>query len=214
MKRFAQIYPLVIIVLSYLIGWYLSPRLPYLMASHWSVKGEVNGYMSKNMGIYFIPTISLVMYFLFRFLPSVDPYKKNFTQFENYYRGFIIIIFSFFFYLYLLTLYWNLGFRVNLIRVLSPAFAALFYYAGILTQKAHRNWFVGIRTPWTMSSDIVWRKTHDLGGKLFKITAVLSLFGVIFPDFALYLLMVPVLITTTTVFIYSYWEYQKLGLHD
>ena len=210
MKKFALIYPLVIIVLSYAIGYYLSPQLPNLMASHWGINGEVNGYMSKSMGIYFMPTLSLLLYFLFRFLPSIDPYKKNFSQFENYYHTFITVIFSFFFYIYLLTLFWNLGYRFNMIQVLSPAFAVLFYYAGVLTSKAKRNWFVGIRTPWTLSSETVWQKTHLTGGKLFKLTALLTLFGTIFPQIAMYLLLVPVLATTAFVFAYSYWEFSKL----
>jgi uncharacterized membrane protein len=96
-----------------------------------------------------------------------------------------------------------------MIQVLSPAFAVIFYYAGVLTQNAHRNWFVGIRTPWTLSSVTVWQKTHKLGGKLFKLTALLSLFGTVLPQLAIYLIMAPVIFTTITVFVYSYLEYQK-----
>jgi len=209
MKKLSAIFPLVIVFLSYLIGIYFSPHLPYLMASHWGVNGEVNGYVSKNFGIFFLPTLLIFLYFLFRFLPKIDPYKKNFKEFQNYYDTFICIIFSFLFYIYLLTLYWNLGYRFNMVQLMSPAFTVIFYYAGILTQNAHRNWFVGIRTPWTLSSVTVWQKTHKLGGKLFKLTALFSLFGTVFPQFALYLILVPVILTTAAVFVYSYLEYQK-----
>jgi uncharacterized membrane protein len=209
MKKFTLLFPLTIVAMSYLLGILLSPHLPYLMASHWGMNNEVNGYVSKNFGIYFMPTLSLFLYFLFLFLPKIDPYKTNFKEFQAYYDLFICIVFSFLFYLYLLTLYWNLGFQFNLIQLLSPAFTLLFYYAGVLTQNAHRNWFVGIRTPWTLSSVTVWQKTHKLGGKLFKIAALFSFFGAIWPQFAVYLIIVPVLIATLTVFVYSYFEYQK-----
>jgi uncharacterized membrane protein len=207
MKKFAYIFPLVMVAISAFVGFYLSPYMPDQMASHWGANGEVNGYTSKNFGLYFMPVLSLIMYGIFRLLPKIDPYKKNFTQFENYFNTFIIVIFSFLFYIYLLTLFWNLGYRFNMIQVLSPAFAVIFYYTGVLTSKAHRNWFVGIRTPWTMSSEIVWNKTHAIGGKLFKVVALLTLFGTLFPQYATFLLLIPVLATTIFVFAYSYWEY-------
>jgi uncharacterized membrane protein len=209
MKKFAAVFPLAIVLVSFMVGVYISPQMPYLMASHWGINGQVDGYISKNFGLYFLPSLSLFLYFVFRFLPLTDPYKKNFAQFENYYHTFITVIFSFFFYIYLLTIFWNLGYRFNMVQLMTPALSILFYYAGVLTQNAHRNWFVGIRTPWTLSSEVVWQKTHAIGGKLFKITAIITIFGVSFPQYAAYFLLIPVLITTVFVFVYSYWEYQK-----
>ena len=94
---------------------------------------------------------------------------------------------------------------------MSPAFAGIFYYAGVLCQHSKRNWFVGIRTPWTMSSDQVWRKTHLLGGQLFKIVAVFSLLGTIMPNYAAYFLLIPVLLVTVFIFAYSYYCYVSLS---
>jgi uncharacterized membrane protein len=209
MKKFIIIFPLVIVAVSFLTGLYFSPFLPDLMASHWGINGKVNGYVSKNFGVYFMPVLSLFLYFLFRFLPKIDPYKKNFKEFENYFNNFICIVFSFLFYIYLLTLFWNLGYRFDMIQLMSPALAVIFYYAGVLTQNARQNWFVGIRTPWTLSSKTVWQKTHKLGGKLFKITGGLSLLGVVLPQYAIYLTLIPVLITAITVFVYSYLLYSS-----
>lgn len=97
-----------------------------------------------------------------------------------------------------------------MIQVLSPAFAVLFYYAGILMSHAKQNWFVGIRTPWTMSNELVWNKTHKIGGKLFKLTGLISLLSLILPDLSIFFILVPILFTTVFVFVYSYIEYQKL----
>ena len=209
MKKFILLFPLALIAVAFLIGIYLSPVLPSQMASHWGISGEVNGYVSKNFGIYFLPVLMLILYFVFRLLPKIDPYKKNFQEFQGYFDTFICVIISFLVYIHLLTLFWNLGYRFNMIQLMSPAMAILFYFAGVLTQNAHRNWFVGIRTPWTLSSPTVWDKTHKLGGKLFKLTALFSLLGIVLPQLALYLIMVPVLITTAIVLVYSYLEYQK-----
>ena len=65
-------------------------------------------------------------------------------------------------------------------KFIIPAFAVLLFYIGILIKHAKRNWFIGIRTPWTLSSDKVWDKTHALGGKLFQVSAVITLGGIFF----------------------------------
>jgi uncharacterized membrane protein len=94
--------------------------------------------------------------------------------------------------------------KFNLVQFLTPAFALLFYYAGVLMSVAKRNWFVGIRTPWTLSSDRVWQKTHRLGAVLFKLVALISLLGILWPAMTIYLILFPVIITTIIVYIYSY----------
>lgn len=158
-----------------------------------------------------MPILSVFLFFLFISLPKIDPYKKNFDQFKNYFQNFINLIFAFFFYIYLITIIWNLGIRFNMTQFLSPALAILFYYAGVLMTHAKRNWFVGIRTPWTMSSVVVWDKTHQLGGKLFKLTGLISLLSLFFPQFAIFFILIPILLVTVFIFIYSYLEYQKIN---
>lgn len=207
MKKFI---PIFIILIAFFIGIFFLPQLPLLVATHWGADGQANGYSTREFSIYFLPILMAGLYFLFLFLPSIDPYKKNFSQFKNHYDNFVAIIMFFLLYIHAITIYWNLGNYFNMIQVLSPAFAVLFYYAGILTENAHQNWFVGIRTPWTMSNKIVWQKTHILGGKLFKITGLIALFSLILPNFAIFLIIVPPLITATIVFVYSYFEYQKI----
>jgi len=151
----------------------------------------------------------LGMLFLFILIPKIDPKRANIEKFKKYFDNFIVLIVSFLFYLYLLTIAWNLDYRFNMIQFLSPGFAIIFYYAGILIEHSKQNWFIGIRTPWTLSSEKVWIKTHSLGGKLFKICGILSLFGIIFPTIAVIFVLVPILAATVGVFAYSYFLYQK-----
>jgi len=65
------------------------------------------------------------------------------------------------------------------------------------------------RTPWTLSSDTVWHKTHDLGGKLFKISGVLALIGFFLGQFAAYFALIPVLASAIYLVVYSYLEFAK-----
>ncbi|MBN2478112.1 SdpI family protein, partial [Candidatus Micrarchaeota archaeon] len=69
------------------------------------------------------------------------------------------------------------------------------------------NWFVGIRTPWTLSSEEVWNKTHKMGSKLFKAAGIIAFFGIIFPVYTVYLVLIPALTSVCWLFVYSYLEY-------
>lgn len=200
---------LFIIVLSFAIGAYFYPQMPDLIASHWNAQGMVDGYMSKLWGLFLMPILSVIMFLLFVFLPKIDPYKKNIDKFMKYYNGFILAIILFLFFIYLLSLAWNLGYRFNMVQFMAPAMGILFYCAGILIGKAERNWFIGIRTPWTLSSEEVWKKTHKLGEKLFKISGIIAFLGVFFQQWAIFLVIVPALFNAFYTILYSYFEYQK-----
>ncbi len=201
---------LLIILISFAIGIYFYPQMPEKIASHWNAQGEVDGYMSKFWGLFLMPIISLVLFLFFLFIPKIDPLKANIEKFIKYFDYFMIIFFTFLFYLYLLTVAWNLGLKFNMIQLLSPTFGVLFFYCGIMTGKAKRNWFIGIRTPWTLSNEEVWNKTHKVGGGLFKIAGVISLGGLILPNLALFLVLFPILFFTLYITVYSYLEYKKI----
>lgn len=208
MKKY-YIISLVIIIVSILIGAYFYPSLPEQMASHWNIGGKVDGYMPRFWGVFLMPIISIVLYLLFLIIPKIDPLKKNILSFQDYFGMFIVLLFLFLLYLYALTLAWNMGYRFELIMYLAPAFAVLFYYAGILTQNAKKNWFIGIRTPWTLSSDTVWHKTNTLGGKLFKATGIICLFALVFPSLAIWFILIPIIVVAVFTIVYSYILFKK-----
>ncbi len=198
-----------IVILSFAIGAYYYPRYPELIASHWNAQGEVDGYMQKFLGLFLMPFMLLGLFFILFFIPRLDPLKKNIEKFRRYYNWFIVFVTLFFFYIYILTILWNTGIRFNMIHFLAPAVGVLFYYLGILMENTKRNWFIGIRTPWTLSSGNVWAKTHQVGGKLFKIAGVIAFIGIIIPDYALYVILIPVIFISVFTALYSYFEYQK-----
>ena len=112
-------------------------------------------------------------------------------------------------YIYSLTIFWNFGIKFDMGQLLMPAVGILFFYCGFLVENAKRNWFIGIRTPWTLSSDKVWRKTHKLGGKLFKFAGVITFLGLFLPNYAFFFVIIPVLLLTIYAIFYSYFEYKK-----
>jgi len=199
-----------IILLSFAVGVYFYRQMPDKMVSHWNARGEADGHMPKFWGLFLMPIISVVMALLFFTFPKIDPLKENVKKFRKYFDAFILLILLFLFYLYLLTIFWNRGMRFNFIFALVPSFAILFYYLGVLVEHAERNWFIGIRTPWTLSNDEVWQKTHKIGGKLFKVAGIIALLGIIFPNYAFFFVIFPVIVVSIYTAIYSYFEYRKV----
>lgn len=199
-----------IITLSFLTGILLYPQMPSEMASHWSAQGEVDDYLPKFWGLFLMPLIAGGIYLLSRLIPRIDPLKKNIEKFRSYFDWFIVITISFLFYLYLLTIFWNLGYRFNMGRMLVPALGFLFFYSGVLIENAERNWFIGIRTPWTLSNEEVWHKTHHLAAKMFKASGLIALVGVVVPQFALYFVLIPILASAFYSMVHSYFLYQKI----
>lgn len=200
---------LFLVAVSFGAASYLYPHMPEMMASHWNAAGDVDGYMPKAAALFLMPAMSLVFFFLFLLIPKIDPMKANIAKFRRYFDIFILLFEIFFLYIYSLTILWSLGWRFDMTVAMMPALAILFYYMGIMIGNAERNFFIGIRTPWTLSSDRVWDKTHALGGKLFKAVAVLTLLAAFIPDYAIYLMLIPVLGVSFYLMIYSYLEFRK-----
>ena len=209
--RTTTIVVLLMIVAATIMGIALWNRLPDLMASHWGPNDEVNGYVSKFWGVFLMPLITLGMMLLFLIIPSIDPLKANIAQFRDVFNLFIMLIVAFMLYIYILSLRWNLGYTdFGMSQAMLPAMGILFFFLGYMLRKAKRNFFIGIRTPWTLSSDRVWDETHRIGSVLFMISGALAFVGSFFGGMtAFWFLFVPLISSTLVTLVYSYLLYQK-----
>jgi len=176
-----RILGLAFVVLSFITAIYVCPQLPEQIASHWNIEGKVDGYMPKTIGLFLMPILAAIVYSLFIYLPKLDPLKANYKSFMDEYDMMIALVIGFFYYVYLLTLAFNVGYSFDMMQLLSPAFGILFFFLGGVITKAKQNWFVGIRTPWTLSSEKVWDKTHKICGNLFKAAGIVAFLGLAFP---------------------------------
>jgi uncharacterized membrane protein len=202
---------IVIVFAMFAVGGALYGQLPAIMASHWNAAGDVNGTMSKFWGVFFLPLLSLAITALLLVIPNIDPLKTNIQKFKNYYYAFIIVFLVYFFYIYMLTLLSNLNVAFDMTRMLMPAMGVFFAVIGFMMLKAKRNFFIGIRTPWTLSSDEVWDKTHKLGGKLFIAAGVITAaFGFLTGEIAIWVMLGLILGVAVFTTVYSYIIFHKL----
>ena len=204
-----EIIILLIILASIAVSLYAYPIVPEQMTSHWNAAGQVNGYIPKLLGLALMPVISIGAFLLFLVIPRIDPLRRNIAKFRAYFDIFIVMMMLFLLYLHGVLILANIGFTFNMMQVLAPALGAVFYYSGVLIGHAKKNWSIGIRTPWMMSSERVWNETHKIGGKLFKAAGIIAFLGIFFPDYAILLIFVPVVAVLVYTFVYSYVLYQK-----
>jgi len=206
-----EILPIALILLAFIVGSFLYFQLPDKMPSHWNAQGQVDAWSSKNFGVFFFPGITLGIYFLITFIPLIDPLRRNYPKFAIAYFWFRTLFVLFFVLLYFYTLWVALGTKLNINYFIIPAFSVLFILIGIFLPKVRKNYFVGIRTPWTIHSEEVWDKTHQFSGKVFVAAGAISLAGLLFPEYCFLILMAAILSATFISVIYSYFVFRKIG---
>ncbi|VVC00158.1 SdpI/YhfL protein family protein [uncultured archaeon] len=187
---------------------FLYNSLPEKMVTHWGADGQPNGYSGKLFGAFIVPVLSLALVLLFAAIPVLDP-LRGIEKFRAEYDKLPIVFALFMLYVQGIIISSNLGFAFNSGQLLAPAIGLLFIFIGNLLGKAKRNWFVGIRTPWTMSSEKVWDKTHRLGEKMFTASGIIAILGALDGQHAMFFVLVPVLVSAAILVAYSFIEYKK-----
>jgi uncharacterized membrane protein len=198
-----------VLVLTAVITLVVYPVMPDVVASHWNAAGTVDGEMPKFWGLVLIPSLMTGFTALFAVLPRIDPLRKNYLKFQSYYEGFILALAVFFFMIQLQIILWGMGTQVSPNLTMPAMIGILFICIGFLMEHTEPNWFVGIRTPWTLSSERVWKKTHERGGTLFKLAGVVSMIGTLAGINAWLFIIVPAIAAAVYTVVYSYVEFEK-----
>lgn len=201
----------VLIAIAALVGLVLYAQLPDPMPSHWNAAGEIDGYMSKFWGVFLMPLMTTGITLLLIAVPFIDPLKSNIDQFRGIYNAFILVFVVYMLYVYALTMGAALGYEFNMAIMLMPAMGLFFIGISYLIKNAKRNFFIGIRTPWTLSNDYVWDETHKLGAKTFMAGGVLVIVSSFFGENGFWLMMVGLLVATLVPIVYSYILFARLA---
>jgi uncharacterized membrane protein len=207
-----KLIPPLIVVVAIIASVLVYGNLPPSMPTHWNTDGDVNGWSSRAFGAFLIPVMLAFFWLLMRFVPRIDPRGQNFAKFRGAFEGMIIAFMLFLLGVHVIVLRAALGYHVQMQRVVPIAIGALFVVLGFFLPHTQPNWFVGIRTPWTLSSDVVWEKTHRLGGKVFVGAGFLIILAAMIAPASTHITMFALIaISVGVLLVYSYREWKREG---
>lgn len=183
----------------------LSAEIP----SHWNMRGEVDTYSPG----WVLLLVNLGVYLLLRFIPKIDPRKKNYEIFSGTYYKIRLGVTTFLSLIVAMAIAVGTGVMLPVQRLVMMGVLLLLSFMGNYMVTVRPNWFLGIRTPWTLENAEVWRKTHFLAGRLWfwggllGIVQALLLPLSLLPYFTFGLLFIFVLIPV----VYSYFLHRQLS---
>jgi uncharacterized membrane protein len=202
--------PLLIIVASIIASVLVYPSMPENVPTHWDLVGRPNGWSSRFWGAWVMPLFLLGSWAVMQILPRIDPRGNNYAKFGGAFEGIIVSVMLFMLGMHIIVLRAALGYPVAMERVLPIGLGILFIVIGNLLPRARPNWFVGIRTPWTLSSDRVWEKTHRFGGHVFVAGGIIILLaGLTLGHWAHVVTFVVITLCAAAVLIFSYLEWKR-----
>ena len=182
--------------------WRTSPdRIPV----HWNLAGEVDRWGGKFEGLLLMPIVATVVYLLFLLLPLIDPRRRNYAEFAGTYAVLRFTI--------LLVMAGIAGFiqlavrdpRFDVGRAIGLLVGMLFVILGVMMNRIRPNWFVGVRTPWWLSSERSWIRTHRVARGVFTVLGVLVVITSLTRSaWAFWMVIIGLLVATFGLMIYSY----------
>jgi len=204
-----------IIAIQIIIAVYGFAVLPHTVPIHWGANGQANGYGPKWMGTFLYPLMSIGIYMLVRVLLAAGPRlggRQSTTANLKVARIVLAGIMVFMLIIQFVTMAQSLGFDMTMVVML--ALSLLFIFLGNYMGKIRRNFWMGIRTPWTITNAVVWERTHRLGGWLFVAVGLIGIPCSFIPSLRLWGILVPIIAVSIFLCLYSYVCYRRQMQED
>lgn len=200
-----------IIVLSLAAGGVLYSHLPERVPVHWNFSGEVDGYGGRFTGAFGIPLVTLGAYLAMVVVPRFDPKRANYAKFTGAYNAFLAAFVIFMLTLHTAVMLFTFGYNIDISMVTQIGIGLLFIVMGNYLTRVRHNYFFGIKTPWTLANETVWRKTHRVGGMLFVLAGVLTILSIVtWPGLRFIVTITSIIGVSIVSMIYSYLVFRKL----
>lgn len=210
-----HILPLIIFAAT-VAGWLIFyPQMDERIPIHFGPDGQADRYAPRLEAMISMLATMAAIYLLLLFLPKIDPRRRNYRYFSRSYYWIQTAVLFFFAAINFMAIVGGMGYDVPVAHLTQILLGFLFIILGNFTQSVKPNFFLGIRTPWTLSNETVWRKTHRVGAKV-MIAAGLAFFLSAFLPAAwpFFVTIALIVILTVFPFAYSYWLYRKLDKSD
>ena len=204
--------PLIAIVsLPFIYLAYIWNELPEKVPMHWNIKGEIDRFGEKSELLLIPILLPLLAYIIFLIVPKIDP-KNKIRKMGNKYQHIKILLTTFMSILALFIIYTaknqsfaNPNYIVLLIGI-------LYIILGNYFKTIKANYFIGIRTPWTLENETVWKETHKLGGKMWFVAGIIVLISSLILEkqlnFTLFIIITGII--TIIPIAYSYFKFKNL----
>ncbi len=203
---------LLAILAALALSFWLEPQLPERVATHWGLDGQPDGWSSPLVAAFLLPGFMLLLAGIFQVLPRLDPLKRAYSEAGSPYWIIANVVLGFMAVLHGAVLGFALGWPIRMATLAPVGVGVLFVILGALMHRMPPSWFMGIRTPWTLSSESVWRKTHQLGGICFVVAGVLlAIAGWVRPEGMLVTLMILAGVAAAVPVAYSYVAWRREG---
>jgi uncharacterized membrane protein len=181
------------------------PDLPERLPTHWNMAGEADAWSSRLSGALMLPLVGLGIWALLQWLPRIDPLRQNYEKFRPTYDMAINFILVFIAAAHVFVLGVALGWPLDTRRALPIGIGVMCIVVGNVLPRARRNWLFGVRTPWTLSSDRVWERTHRTAGYLFVALGAALLVATALPlSLPTNAVFVSIAVVAAITFVYSY----------
>jgi uncharacterized membrane protein len=145
--------------------------MPEIVPTHFGIDGKPNDWSHRSTLIYLVGGMTLGMYLMFLIIPVIDPKDKIKAMGSKYFKLKFVLMLTMALLALLIVrsaLTGNIG--GNTIFLIA---GGMFMFLGNYMQAVKPNYFIGIRTPWTLENETVWNKTHRLGGRLYFVAGLL-----------------------------------------
>lgn len=203
---------LLIVLVPFIYLAYIWNDLPQTVPTHWNWKGEIDDWGNKSTLILITFLLPGLMYILFTIIPFIDPKKKIQTMGNKYHNlKFLMVLFMSG--LAMFIIYSTKTQSLTNPSIILLAIGLLYMLLGNYMKTIKANYFIGIRTPWTLESETVWKSTHKLAGKLWFIGGLLIVISSLTTSkgFNSKLFITVTILITLIPFIYSYMEFKKIN---
>lgn len=206
---FARTIPALLVVVAFAVSAFTYSSLPDRIPTHWNASGEIDGYMPKPLGPFLGPLLLAATWLVLAVAPAMSPKGYLIDDFRGVYDALVAVVMLFLFGVTSMSILAGLGYDVDILPFVSGGLGLLFLVLGNYLGKVKRNFFIGIRTPWTLADEEVWLRTHRLGGRVFFAAGLaVILLGFLGTNV---LLVIPILVMAALVpVIYSYLIYRRL----
>ena len=201
----------ILVALSLMGTAVLYPCLPEQVPGHWNTSGKIDRYQDK-VWVFVTVLLPLAIYLLMQYLPKIDPKRASYDKHKKAYKITQLLVVFIMISLHWITMAAGLGYAIDVGVVVRIVIGLMFVIMGNYMSQIRQNYFFGIKTPWTLANEKVWKKTHRVGAYCFIVMGIIMIATIFIPGKAAGIVtIVSIFGSIGYIYLYSYLAYRKFN---